>query len=240
MHKKNLLNSIKSTVIKSYLNPDLNRNLIYEENRNKSGIYCWNNIITGKIYIGSALNLNKRLTFYLSPRFLQRKLLTSNSKIYGSLLKYGYSSFSLDILEYSKPDLLIVREQYYIDLLNPEYNILKVAGSMLGFKHSPETLLKLKDRKLSPEALINLKKAKAGKAPLSPLRRINHLLVTGHKTIIINKKNNSIKQYPSMRSAAKDLNAVHGSLIYCMDNKLLFRNTFLIIKLIKIKWPLDE
>jgi hypothetical protein len=40
MNKKNLLNSIKGTVVKSYLNPDENRNLIYEENRNKSGIYC--------------------------------------------------------------------------------------------------------------------------------------------------------------------------------------------------------
>jgi len=31
---------------------------------------------------------------------------------------------------------LIEREQYYIDLLNPEYNILKIAGSRLGVKHT--------------------------------------------------------------------------------------------------------
>jgi hypothetical protein len=34
---------------------------------------------------------------------------------------------------------LISREQYYIDLLNPEYNILKKAGFVLGFKHSEAT-----------------------------------------------------------------------------------------------------
>ena len=28
---------------------------------------------------------------------------------------------------------LITREQYYIDLLKPEYNILPAAGSLLGF-----------------------------------------------------------------------------------------------------------
>jgi group I intron endonuclease len=91
-------------------------------------------------------------------------LLKSNSKIYRSLLKYGYSNFSLNILEYCKPDSLIAKEQYYIDLLNPEYNICKVAGSSLGRKHSAETLLKFKNRKLSPQALINLKKAKSENA----------------------------------------------------------------------------
>nr|QJQ35221.1 GIY-YIG endonuclease [Fusarium ramigenum]SNU76836.1 TPA: GIY-YIG endonuclease [Fusarium oxysporum f. sp. lycopersici]SNU77060.1 TPA: GIY-YIG endonuclease [Fusarium oxysporum f. sp. cucumerinum]SNU77837.1 TPA: GIY-YIG endonuclease [Fusarium oxysporum]SNU76885.1 TPA: GIY-YIG endonuclease [Fusarium oxysporum f. sp. lycopersici] len=210
---------------------------IYSMNRGKSGVYCWRNKISNKAYVGSGLDLTRRLNDYLKPRYLKKELLSKNSKIYGSLLKYGYSNFSLDILEYcEQPDLLIEREQYYIDLLNPEYNICKVAGSRSGCKHSPETLLKLKNRKLSPQALINLKLAKTGKAPTSPLRVINHLLATGHKTILINKKDNSIKQYPSIRSAAKDINATHGSLIYCMENNLLFKNTYLIIKLIKIKY----
>jgi len=34
-------------------------------------------------------------------------------------LKYGYLSFSLDILEYCEPNLLINRKQYYIDLMEP-------------------------------------------------------------------------------------------------------------------------
>lgn len=59
------------------------------------------------------------------------------------MLKYGYSNFSLDIIEYCKPDKLILREQYYIDLLNPEYNILKKEGSVLGFKHSEATKAKM-------------------------------------------------------------------------------------------------
>lgn len=209
---------------------------IYEMNRRKSGIYCWRNKITNKIYVGSGLNLTRRLNDYLNPRYLKKELVTKNSKIYGSLLKHGYSNFSLEILEYCEPGLLIKREQYYIDLLNPEYNICRVAGSCLGRKYSPETILKLKNRKLSPEALINLKLAKAGKAPTSPLRLVNLLLATGHKTILINKKDNSIKQYPSIRSAAKDINAAHASLIYCMENNLLFKNTYVIIKLIKIRY----
>lgn len=218
-----------------YQNVEICKRNIYEENRGKSGIYYWKNKITGKLYVGSAVNLTRRLNEYFNPKALEKSLLTKNSKIYSSLLKNGYENFSLGILEYCELSLLINREQYYIDLLNPEYNILKVAGSMLGFKHSPETLLKYKNRKFSSEAIINMRKAKLGKTP-SPLARANHLLATGHITIVINKKNNNIKQYPSIRSAAKDLNAVHGSLKYCMENNKLFRDTFLIIKLFKINF----
>lgn len=63
-----------------------------------------------------------------------------NSKIYRSLLKNGYSNFKLEILEYCDTfDIVIQREQYYIDLIEPEYNILRKAGSLRGFKHSEIT-----------------------------------------------------------------------------------------------------
>jgi NUMOD1 domain len=45
----------------------------------------------------------------------------------------------LEILEYCDTDNLLKREQYYLDNLKPEYNILKIAGSVLGFKHSEST-----------------------------------------------------------------------------------------------------
>jgi group I intron endonuclease len=61
------------------------------------------------------------------------------SAIYSALLKYGYSNFSLEILEYCEPSKVIEREQHYIDLLRPKYNLLKTAGSRLGSVHSEET-----------------------------------------------------------------------------------------------------
>ena len=60
-------------------------------------------------------------------------------------MKYGHSNFRLDILEYCDKESLIKREQYYIDLLKPEYNILKVAGSRLGSKQSLKTKLLIAD-----------------------------------------------------------------------------------------------
>jgi group I intron endonuclease len=81
----------------------------------------------------------------------------STSLIGRALLKYGYSGFSLYILEYCESDLLLNREQYYIDLLNPEYNILRTAGSSLGYKHSIETKAKFKTRKYTSEYLAKLR-----------------------------------------------------------------------------------
>lgn len=77
--------------------------------------------------------------------------------ICSALLKYGYSNFQLEILEYSTKNETIIKEQYYLDLLKSEYNILTTAGSSLGYKHSPETIAKFKARKHSQET-----KAKIG------------------------------------------------------------------------------
>lgn len=126
-----------------YSNADISKNVIYEENRIKSGIYRWTNLITNKSYVGSSVSLSRRFRDYYSLTCLQKNVSRGSSAIYRTLLKYGYYNFSLDILEYCEPNELISREQYYIDFLNPEYNILKKAGSILGFKHSEATKLKM-------------------------------------------------------------------------------------------------
>jgi hypothetical protein len=52
----------------------------------------------------------------------------------------------LEIIEYCSPTTIIEGEQYYLDNLKPEYNILKVAGSSFGFKHSIETIERMRGR----------------------------------------------------------------------------------------------
>jgi group I intron endonuclease len=74
-----------------------------------------------------------------------------------ALLKYGFSNFSLEILEYCNLKDLLIREQYYLDILKPEYNIVKIAGSTLGYKHTEESLKKMRDFVLSDEVLAKKK-----------------------------------------------------------------------------------
>jgi len=86
-----------------------------------------------------------RLLQYFNTKFLLYKTLVEkrNSVIYNSILKNGYSNFTLQILEYCRADNCIDKEQYYIDLLKPEYNLLPKAGSWFGFKHTEESLAKM-------------------------------------------------------------------------------------------------
>lgn len=46
-------------------------------------------------------------------------------------------------MEYSDIPVLLKREQYYLDSLNPVYNIAKIAGSTLGVHKSSETKEKI-------------------------------------------------------------------------------------------------
>lgn len=148
------------TPVASYLNADVQKNELLLENKNRSGIYRWVNKLNNKIYIGSAINLYKRFLVYYNYAAIVNK----KSKINRALLKYGYSNFKLDILEYCKVEDVIEREQYYIDLLKPKYNILKVAGSCLGYKHSQETIAKFRAAALnrSEETKAKMRAAKLG------------------------------------------------------------------------------
>lgn len=58
-------------------------------------------------------------------------------------MKYGHSSFSLTILEYCNKSELNDREQYYLDNLEPDYNILKNAASFLGYSLTEEAKAKI-------------------------------------------------------------------------------------------------
>ena len=53
--------------------------------------------------------------------------------------KYNYKNFRLDIIEVCDPSIIIEREQFYLDNLSLKYNTLKIAKSLLGFKHSDKT-----------------------------------------------------------------------------------------------------
>lgn len=183
-----------------YKNTLLHKDNVLKDTKNKIGVYRWINRITNDIYVGSSKNIGERLKNYYSVSYLKNKLLLYNSRIYKALLEYGYSNFDMEILEYCDIKSLLEREQYYIDLYKPEYNICKIAGSMLGFRHSPETLLKLKNR----------------------------ISVTAHLTIVINIKDNSQKKYSSVRSAARDIGISPTTLLRYSNNNKLLNNIYII------------
>lgn len=116
------------------------RKSIIKDNKNKSGIYKWSNKITNDIYVGQSIDLAKRFIKYFNLSYLKNRETLVISR---ALIKYGYSNFSLEILEYCDIANLTEREQYYLDKLNPRYNTLKIAGSSSGHKLSEETKAKI-------------------------------------------------------------------------------------------------
>ena len=132
--------SSKVNSIKFYEDAYSMRKLIIKDNQNKSGIYKWTNKLTNDIYVGQSKDLAKRFIKYFNLSYLKNRETLVISR---ALIKYGYSNFSLEILEYCDIANLTEREQYYFDKLNPEYNTLKIAGSSLGRKLTEETKTKI-------------------------------------------------------------------------------------------------
>jgi group I intron endonuclease len=128
--KNNNNNFTPATKRAVYENADTPQNQILFENKGKSGIYLFRNSINGNKYIGSSNNFKKRFLQYFNTNYLIR---CNYMAICLALFKYGYSKFSLEILEYCEVSELLKREKYYFKLLNPEYNISQEPGSpMLG------------------------------------------------------------------------------------------------------------
>lgn len=125
-------------------------------------------------------------------------------RIYKSLLKNGYSNFSLEILEYCAPEKCIKREQHYLNLLKPEYNILNTAGSLLGFKHSNETKAKIfaylktlyANLKFKAKRLEQLKRLRSN--PEQQAKRLEHSYASKVKRVsVLDTKKNETTIYPS-------------------------------------------
>lgn len=116
---------------------------------NKPGIYKITNIINGKIYIGSAIDIKNRWVRHVN--FLKDKK-HHNKYLQNSFNKHGEDSFICEVLMYldSKEDL-VEFEQNFLDKLLPYkdkgYNISKIAGkgNQLGIKRSEETKTKMKE-----------------------------------------------------------------------------------------------
>lgn len=104
---------------------------IYKELRNKSGIYVLINNKTKDFYIGSSINLTKRMVSYY---YYTNSDKLSRIVIIRAMKKYGLDNFSLGILEFCKKDskICLNLEQKYLDQYKPKYNVLNVAGNSFG------------------------------------------------------------------------------------------------------------
>jgi group I intron endonuclease len=149
------------------------------------GIYAIVNLVTGDLYVGSAVKGRMRNRFH-------KHLFGGTGSIitYAAVLKYGLSNFAFVILESVEGSVnddnnkeLLMREDYYLSTLLPMYNIAPKVGNTLGVKHTNETKHKMKinysserreaigalnrGKTLTPETVEAIRQAALNRAPIS-------------------------------------------------------------------------
>lgn len=110
-----------------------------------SGIYAIRNVVNGKVYVGSAVNLRIRWKNHRNGLIKQTH---HNRHLQGAFNKYGESNLQFIVLEFvSDVNSLVNREQVHIDshqAANKKYgyNLAPTAGNCLGVKMPPEAIAK--------------------------------------------------------------------------------------------------
>lgn len=199
----------------------------------------------GKFYIGSTANLTVRFYKYYNIEYL----LKTKTHIANAILKYGYSNFKLEILEFCNKSDLIKREQFFIDYLNPAYNILKKAGSSIGFKHNIETINYFKNIRKATEktkknlsiAATNRELTQQDKNKISEYNKGKQLSkevkdkisktrteLYGINIYVKNTKTNLITEFPSITAAASKLEVSRTAIRKSIKSSKLLKNLYYI------------
>jgi len=155
------------------------------------------------IYIGSTIDFKLRK---IRHRYQLKKNIHKNPYLQRSYNKYGKQNMVFELLETIKNKKgLIEREQYYIDILKPKINILKVAGSALGYKHTYET------KKF-------LSKINKGKKMSKEQNERNSIAQTGNKNALGSKRNIEQRKHLSELKKRKVINEKTGEIFDCIES----------------------
>lgn len=107
--------------------------------QDKIGVYIITNVSNGHRYVGSSINIYKRLYHHIWD--LQKNIHTNNY-LQNAWNKYGEDSFDYGILEFCNKENQFERESFYVNTLNPEYNLNGVNLKAIN-NHTKETKLKI-------------------------------------------------------------------------------------------------
>lgn len=129
-----------------------------------AGIYQIENQINGKLYIGSAVRLQRR---WLEHRSALRRNVHKSPKLQNAWNKYGEENFIFKPLLICAPSAVLMYEQRALDVYRPSYNTCPTAGNSSGVKHTEATRARMsaanKGKKLSPEHIAKISAGNKGK-----------------------------------------------------------------------------
>lgn len=159
------------------------------------GVYCIENLVNGKCYVGGSTNIKARWSTHRSS--LNHGYHASES-LQQEWIVYGEENFAFHMLEeVMNEDNLVDREQFWIDnfdSINIGYNTAPNAGSLLGLKRSEETKSliskskKGKSPRVRPNGYVQSDLVRQKKAESLSRTYYGFVSPTGEKVIITNLK----------------------------------------------------
>lgn len=109
----------------------------------KPGIYKIENIINGHCYIGQSIDLGRRIRNHFTE--LKRNN-HHNNHLQNAYKKHGKRNFVFSVLIYCENNELTRYEQWFVDTIDPEYNICReCVDSKKGIVPSEETKRKISE-----------------------------------------------------------------------------------------------
>lgn len=144
----------------------------------KCGVYLIRNLKNSKGYVGGTTDINRRWTIHKCNLNSNKH---GNSHLQSDWNLYGKQCFEFQIIELCESDVLILKEQKWIDFYNSVnsalcYNVCLVVGSGKGIRHTDTSRKKIsmanKGRIRSLEARLRYSVAKSGKR--HPLWKKHH------------------------------------------------------------------
>jgi hypothetical protein len=109
------------------------------------------------------------------------------------------------------------REQYYLDKLKPVYNMVEKAGSIIGYKHTEETLQKMRDFILSDEMLAKKR-----------LSTKNAIAARKISILVKNIKTQEINEYKSITETANALGVTKGAVSQALKSNNIVKKLYYI------------
>lgn len=218
MHKRTKDNTFLLNKVTWY---NINENgYVDEPLKNGAAIYIYMNISSLKekpcYYVGSTANLIVRISSHRCHVLNWGKYKNSGSPIfYRSVLKYSWLNFKFGVLEYvdlsnitnldEKKKIILKREQYYLDNINPSLNTCKMANSPSGIKRNKMFSINLSRARRGKSRRSNIKINNTVRIITSETKSKIYLRNQGISVKIFDKSNNLIHEFPTVRNAAKHL-----------------------------------
>lgn len=168
----------------------------------KGGIYQITNTKNSKKYIGSAINLQRRISDH---KYLLKKGTHHNPVLQAGYNKHGMDVFIFEVLATCLPQYLIILEQSFIDKKKPKYNINPVAGSQLGAKRTKASKKKMSGRTFTKEQRDQISKSLRENGNLS-LKGVKSAIETNKKPVYkYSLEGKLIKEFKSNKAAAASI-----------------------------------